>query len=254
MAYTTIEFERKKGVGLVTLNRPSVGNTIDLQMALDLKELLCQIQKDDDLKIVVIEGKECFCRGEDPKESQGGSIGDFLSNCDLAQALVGVDMPVIAAIEGDAMGIGLALALACDIRIASTTAQFSVATPNQDQLLPTGITQLLPRIVGRGKALEMLLLANTLNADEALQIGLVHRLVPPGDVVNNAIELAEKMASKSIISLKYAKETVCKGLDLTLDQGMRLECDMYMIMHTTHDRTEGIRAFLEKRPPNFSGA
>ena len=254
MTYTTVKFERKKGFGLITLNRPSVGNAIDLQMALELKELCCQLNQYDDLSAVVIEGGGCFCSGEDPKEYQGDAVEYFLSNCDVAQALVGVDIPVIAAIDGDAMGIGLALVLACDIRIASQAARFSVATPSHDQLLPTGITQLLPRVVGRGRALEMLLLAHTVDAEEALRIGLVHRLVPSGDVLNQAVELAEKMASKSTISLKYAKETVCKGLDLTLDQGMRLECDMYMIIHTTHDRTEGIRAFLEKRPPNFSGA
>jgi enoyl-CoA hydratase/carnithine racemase len=112
---------------------------------------------------------------------------------------------------------------------------------------------LLPRIVGRGKAMEMLLTAEPIDAAEALRIGLVHRVVPHQDVTSEASKMAEDMASKAPIALRYAKEAVNKGMDLTLEQALRLECDLYMVLHTTHDRTEGITAFRDKKKPTFKG-
>jgi enoyl-CoA hydratase/carnithine racemase len=165
----------------------------------------------------------------------------------------GIECPVVAAINGDARGVGLALALACDLRIASAQASLGVGDPVRTHIPANGLTQLLPRTVGRGKAMELLLTTETIDAGEALNIGLVHRVVAHQDLVSEALKMAEDIASKGPIALRYAKEAVNKGMDLTLEQGLRLECDLYMVLHTTHDRTEGIKAFREKRKPSFKG-
>ena len=160
---------------------------------------------------------------------------------------------MIAAVNGDAIGAGLALALASDLRIASQEASFGAGDYAKATFLANGLTQMLPRVIGRGKAMELLLTGKTISAGEALSSGLVHRVVPHQDVAAEALKMAEDMAAKAPIALRYAKEAVNKGMDLTLDQALRLECDLYMLLHTTDDRTEGIDAFRQKRKPTFKG-
>jgi enoyl-CoA hydratase/carnithine racemase len=116
-----------------------------------------------------------------------------------------------------------------------------------------GGTQRLARLVGRGKTLEMILTGEVIDAQEALRIGLVHRVVPKKDLTEVAMKMAQEMASKGPIALRYTKEAVYKGMDMTLEQGLRLEADLYLLIHTTKDRTEGIQAFREKRKPKFEG-
>jgi len=151
------------------------------------------------------------------------------------------------------LGQGLELALSCDIRLASNKAKFSLPQVAEGLIPMDGGTQRLPRIVGKGKALELILTAEIISADEALAIGLVNKVVAKEELAAEAEAMAKAMTTKGPIALKYAKEAVNKGLDLTLEQGLRLEADLYLLLHTTDDRTEGIRAFLEKRPPQFKG-
>jgi enoyl-CoA hydratase/carnithine racemase len=170
-----------------------------------------------------------------------------------AAAIAAIDRPVIAAINGDALGPGLELALSCDIRLASSRARFGLAQVARGRIPTDGGTQRLPRIVGRGKALELLLTAEVITADEALEIGLVSKVVPPEALSGEAEKLAGIVAAKGPIALRYLKEAVNKGLDMTMEQGLRLEADLYFLLHTTADRTEGIKAFREKRPPKYQG-
>ncbi len=240
-------YARKGQVACITLNRPEAGNAIDQETAAALGEVCRKVNQDPEVRVVVIRGAGdgAFCLGED--------TGDSSLRRNVAEMVSAIECPVIAAVNGDALGAGLALALACDLRIASAEASFGTGDPAQDGLLANGLTQLLPRIVGRGKAMELLLTAQPIPAGEALNIGLVHRVLPPGEVGADADRAAEDMAAKAPIALRYAKEAVNKGMDLTLEQALRLECDLYMILHTTRDRTEGITAFRDKKKPTFKG-
>jgi enoyl-CoA hydratase/carnithine racemase len=164
-----------------------------------------------------------------------------------------IDRPVIAAINGDALGPGLELALSCDIRLASSQARFGFPEVASGVIPTGGGTQRLPRIIGRGQALELILTARTISAEEALEIGLVSQVVAPENLAAETETLAANIAAKAPVAVRYIKEAVNKGMDLTLEQGLRLEADLYFLLHTTVDRTEGVKAFRAKRPPRFKG-
>ncbi|OGO05515.1 MAG: hypothetical protein A2Y91_00840 [Chloroflexi bacterium RBG_13_54_8] len=264
MIYKTIVYQKSRQVACITLNRPEAANTINLQMAMEIEEACQRINGDEDTTVVVLTGAggEAFCSGEDFNQISDTVSDDALSPDALKEftlrynvsAMVGgIRCPVVAAINGEALGAGLALALSCDVRVASSQALFGVPDLARGYFLANGITQLLPRIVGRGKAMELILTTETVDASEALRIGLIHRIAPHHEVFSEAEKLAGDIASKAPLSLRYIKEAVNKGLDLTLEQGLGLECDLYMILHTTHDRTEGVKAFREKRQPSFVG-
>lgn len=264
MSYEAITYQKKDQVCYITLNRPEVANAINIQMAVELSEVCCRINQDEDTRAVVISGagNKDFCSGEDLSQfsqavlSESPSLTElkeFTLRYNIAAMVAGIECPVIAAINGDALGAGLALALSCDLRITSDSAVFGVPDIARGYLLANGITQWLPRIVGRSKALELILTAEPIDAKEAERIGLVHRLVQHDEVLSQAEKLAHEIASRAPIALRYAKEVVNKGLDLTLEQGLRLECDLYMILQTTQDRIEGVESFREKRQPHFRG-
>jgi enoyl-CoA hydratase/carnithine racemase len=161
--------------------------------------------------------------------------------------------PVICAVNGDATSAGLELALACDLRIAAEGARFSLPETASGLLPMAGGSQRLPRLVGRGEALRLLLLAEPIDAAEALRIGLVSAVVPGERLLAEAEALAFRLASRGPIALRYAKEAVRRGLEQPLDQALRFETDLTVILQTTEDRAEGVRAFLEKREPRFRG-
>lgn len=243
MTYAAIIYTEKDHVAQITLNRPGAGNTIDRQLARELEDVCYLISQDDNIYVVIITGagERAFCAGGDSER------------LNVSAVVAGVDRPVIAAINGDALGQGLELALSCDIRIASHGARFGLPQVASGFIPGDGGTQRLPRLVGRSKALELILTAETIGAEEALEIGLVSKVVPQQKLTSEVEALAQAMASKAPVALRYVKEAVSKGLDLTLEQGLRLEADLYFLLHTTADRTEGIKAFLEKRPPRFKG-
>ena len=164
-----------------------------------------------------------------------------------------MECPVIAAINGDAIGVGFELALACDIRIASANARFSLPHIGKGLIPSDGATQRLPRLIGRARAMELMLTGEAIWADEACRIGLISKVTADQKLMPTVLEMGKEMAGKAALSLKYCKEAVLKGLDMTLDQGLRLEGDLYFLLHTTEDRTEGITAFKEKRKPHFKG-
>ena len=247
MAYSTIIYTSKDHVASITLNRPEAGNSLNPDMAQELAEVCRLVNQDEAVYVVILggAGDKDFCGGSQPEKS-GAAYK-------VAVAIAAIEKPVIAAINGDALGVGLELALSCDIRLASDKAKFGFPGV-AGGLIPTeGGTQRLPRIVGRGKALEMILAAEIITAGEALEIGLVSQIVPPKELITEAEALAKTIAAKGPVALRFIKEAVNKGLDLTLEQGLRLEADLYFLLHTTQDRTEGITAFLEKRTPKFKG-
>jgi len=247
MPYSTVVYTKKDHIAHITLNRPEADNIINQQLAQELGAVCCEISQDDDIYVVTITGAgdKAFCGGS---ELQKSGIG-----YKAATAIASIDRPVIAAINGDALGQGLELALSCDIRLASDKARFDFPQVAQGLIPFDGGTQRLPRVVGRGKALELILTAETITAQEALEIGLVSKVVDGAGLAAEAEALAKTIAAKGPIALRFIKEAVNKGLDLTLEQGLRLEADLYFLLHTTADRIEGITAFLEKRPPQFKG-
>ncbi len=247
VAYQAILYETKQGIGCVTLNRPRASNAIISKLASELEDVCQKIQDDDETMVVIITGagRTAFSRGGDLRASK--SVGDAI------RAVAELDRPLICAINGDCIDEGLELALACDIRIASESARFGLTQVAQGIIPSWGGTQRLPRLVGRGKALEMILTAEVIDAQEAYRIGLINKVVPQREVMSKAEELASMIMAGAPIAARYAKEAVGKGLDMTLEQGLRLEADLYFLIQTTEDRMEGIRAFLEKRQPKYLG-
>jgi enoyl-CoA hydratase/carnithine racemase len=243
MPYRTIKYSVKNHIAGITLNNPKTSNAVNLEMAQELEEVCRLINGDNDIYVVTITGAgDVFCVGRDAKEAE---------QCHPAAAVAAIDRPVIAAINGNALGEGLEIALAADIRVASEKARLSLPQAAGGRLPADGGTQRLPRIVGRGKALELLMTADTLSTREALEIGLVSQVVSPESLAIEVQKLAENIAAKGPLALRYLKEAIIKGMDMTLDQGLRLEADLYFLLHTTSDRTEGIKSYLEKRKPDY---
>ncbi|MDD5093773.1 MAG: enoyl-CoA hydratase-related protein [Dehalococcoidia bacterium] len=244
-----IEFRKKYNIGYITLNRPDTGNTVSRAFAEELKDVSRQINDDEAIRVVIIAGSAGTF-------SRGGNVGDpeSLLAADMAsKAIAGLHVPVIAAIDGYALEAGLELALAADIRIAAEGSQFGLPEVACGSIPAGGGTQRLPRIVGKSKALEMILTADIIDANEAYRVGLVNRVVPSAGLAASVEALAEKIASKGPIAERYGKEAISKGMDMTLGQGLGLEADLSFLLQSTQDRAEGIDAFLKKRTPEFKG-
>jgi len=245
--------QKSNHIAGITLNRPDEKNHINLQMAQEMDEICRQINADNDIYVVIITGSgNDFCGGNERQKSSRGD-GELAQKYNLAASVAGIEKPVIAAVNGDALGEGLELALACDVRIAAQNAYFGFPEVTSGLMPTNGGTQRLPRIVGKGKALELILTGEIIDAAGALEIGLVTKVLPRESLTNEVEALAKTMAGKAPISLRYIKEAINKGLDLTMEQGLQLEADLYFLLHTTGDRTEGIKAFQQKRPPEFKG-
>lgn len=242
-------YRRDGRVATLTLNRSRPSNRIDETMVLELQEA-CQRALDEDVWIVVVTGQGATFATGDVRFPGAG----LLARRQAATVLAALDRPVVAAINGDALDQGLELALACDIRVAARSARLGLTHLAAGALPWDGGTQRLARLAGHARALEMLLLARVVDADEACQIGLVHRVVPPEELDTTVAEVARRLASVGPIAARYAKEAVRRGLDTALAHGLRLEADLSLLLHSTADRSEGIRSFLEKRQPAFTGS
>ncbi len=255
MANTLINYTKKDHVGYITLNRPEAGNRIDLPMAQELADICSRVNGDTDIYAVVISGAgEVFCSGGDIRQLVRGATQDELpAFYSPAEAVAGIVHPTLAVINGDAIGEGLEISLACDLRIASAKARFSLPQIAEGWIPLDGGTQRLSRIAGKGKALEMILTGESLDAQGALDCGLVNKVVDPDSLISEAEALINNISGKAPFALRYAKEAVNQGLDMTLEQGLKLEADLYFLLHTTSDRTEGIQSFLQKKPPQYKG-
>jgi enoyl-CoA hydratase/carnithine racemase len=248
-------FEKRGSIGIISLNRPEQQNAVTTEMASDLRAIRAGIGWDSGIHVILITGKGSdFSIGTDPEACRlFDQREDLINNLSLASHIGSLTQPTISVINGDALGQGLELALAADIRICSDQSHFSMSQINDHELPFDGGTQRLPRLVGRTKALEMILTGLKLDALEAGKIGIVNRIVPHDELMPSALKMAEDLSAKGPIALRYAKEAVMKGKDMTLEQGLRLEADLYFLLHTTRDRQEGITAFREKRRPEFEG-
>jgi enoyl-CoA hydratase/carnithine racemase len=255
MSENLVLYNPKDHIGYITLNNPQNGNRIDLAAAQELIEACHRANGDEEVYVVVLSGAgNCFCAGGDARGLISPGDGENLPvKYSPAEAVAGIDRPVIAAIQGEASGEGLEIALACDMRIAADNARFGLPQVTDGVIPMDGGTQRLSRIAGKGKALEMVLTGAVIDSREALEIGLVNKIVSAESLTAEVDTLAQSLAAKAPLAMRYAKEAVNKGLDLTLEQGLRLEADLYFLLHTTADRTEGIKSFLEKRKPQYKG-
>jgi methylglutaconyl-CoA hydratase len=247
------------GLVVVTLNRPESANALSLQLLQELYETLREIQFDRSVRVVVITGAgtRSFCAGADLKERAGMDPVQVRKTVSLIRETINsierLPQPVIAAINGVAFGGGTELALACDIRVAAETAKLGLTETSLAIIPGAGGTQRLPRLIGLGKAKELIFTARRIDAEEALNIGLVEHVVPIDQLLDRAKEIAREIAKNGPIAVMQAKFAINKGFDVDLQTGLEIERAAYEVTIPTKDRLEGLQAFKEKRPPVYTG-
>ena len=259
MTFENLLLDRDGATALVTINRPSVLNALNVKTLDELTAAMIQVRDDPDVRVVILTGagEKSFVAGADIRElavqrptggQQQARRGQAVF--DLIETL---GKPVIAAINGFALGGGCELAMACTLRIASETSRLGQPEVNLGLIPGYGGTQRLPRIVGKGIALDLLLTGRQVNADEALRIGLVNRVVPAAQLMNDAKAWARELGGKAPLAVRYLLEAVNRGVEAPLDQAQQLEATTFGLVMSTDDMREGTAAFLEKRAPAFKG-
>jgi len=251
MPYLHLSYEKMANIAVINIISPLDDYEKKEQLCSEFSELCNEIAWDEEIRVIILTG----FGGKSISLETNLSRGDqqYQKMFSITKSISKFEKPVIAAIDGDAIGLELELALVCDIRVAVEASRFGLSQIGTGLMPCDGGTQRLSRLVGRGKALEMILTGGVIDAQEAWRIGLVSKFVPSKDLMVVVIDMARVMGSKGPIALKYAKEAIYKGMDMTLEQGLRLETDLYSLIHTTWDRMEGIIAFREKRAPQFKG-
>lgn len=256
MAHSTVRVERNDRVATITLNRPDKLNAMSLSMKTELASALRELDDDPTVRAIVLTGAgdKAFVAGADISEFAGRSVTEQIKLYEMGTVYDAVDRaakPVLAMVNGFCLGGGLELALACDIRIASERAVFGQTEVNIGIIPGGGGSQRLARLVGLGKALKLTLTGETIDAREALRMGLVDEVVPHAMLSKRTTEIAEAIASKSAVAVRLAKAAVKASARLPLDQGLRYEQQLFTLAIASEDKEEGVRAFLEKREPNW---
>jgi len=257
-SFETLRLDRQGRVAIITINRPDKRNALNIKTREEGAALLDQLREDDSVGVVVFTGAgdKAFVAGADIGEFAGRTAitqREVMTSRSLFTAIDTFPKPVIAMINGYCLGGGCELALACDIRIASESASFGQPEINLGIIPGGGGTQRLPRLVGEGKAMEMVLTGEIIDARTAFTIGLVNHVVPADQLQAKTLEMANRIAEKSPIALQLAKEAVKLASKSNLDEGLRREVDLFALCFSTEDKNEGVSAFLEKRKPAFKG-
>jgi enoyl-CoA hydratase len=257
-SYETLLLERRGRVAVITINRPQKLNALNIQTRAEGAAVLDELRDDESVRVVVITGagEKAFVAGADIGEFEGRTAvtqRDVMTARSLFTAVDTFPKPVIAMINGFCLGGGCELALSCDIRVASETARFGQPEINLGIIPGGGGTQRLTRLVGEGKAMELILTGDMIDAQHAYNLGLVNLVVPAADLEAKTMELANRIAEKSPVALRMAKEAVKTAARANLDEGLRREIDLFALTFSSQDKDEGVRAFLEKRKPDFTG-
>lgn len=256
MAYELMLTEKRGRVGLVTLNRPEARNAFNNQLLQELMAALEDFDRDDSVGAIVITGNEkAFAAGADIKEMAGQNIREMLESRFIATfgRINALRKPLIAAVAGWALGGGCEIALACDMIVAADTAKFGQPEVAIGVIPGAGGTQRLPHRVGKAIAMEMILNGRTLSAQEALQFGMVNRIVPADRCVEEAVALAAEIAGRAPLAVRAAKRLINEAFESPMSAALEMERDEFHILFESQDRVEGMKAFTGKRQPIWKG-
>ncbi|GAX89561.1 enoyl-CoA hydratase-related protein [Effusibacillus lacus] len=257
MNFENLIYSVEEGIATITLNRPKALNALNSALLTELSTLIDSIANDSSVQAAIITGagEKAFVAGADISEMHGKSPLEARGFSQFGNAIFRkieqLPQPVIAAVNGFALGGGCELAMACDIRVASTNAKFGQPEVNLGIVAGFGGTQRLPRLVGPGIAKELLMTGDMITADRAAQIGLVNHVVAPEELLGKAKEIAAKMLSKAPFAVQFSKKLVNEGFNMDLDRALAMESEVFGTLFGTEDRLEGMTAFLEKRSANF---
>lgn len=260
MEFKNIIYSKDKGTAKITINRPEARNALNQATRGEIKQVVEDLNKDKSIRVVIITGagEKAFVAGADITEFKGATpmIMEERASTTGQQLFTDIEnlpMPVIAMINGFCLGGGCELAMSCDIRIASENAKFGQPEINVGIIPGAGGTQRLPRLIGWGRAKELIYTGKIIDAAEAERIGLVNKVVPQDKLEETVNELAEAIASKSPVIMKIAKKTINRGMYSDLASGLSYERSNISLCFSTKDQAEGTAAFLEKRKPEFKG-
>ena len=259
MSFDNLLVEREHRIAVLTIQRPQRLNALDARTLDELRDAFLSFQHDDQIRCVILTGagEKAFVAGADINElaqdTPDAARRRALSGQALFDLIEGLGKPVIAAINGFALGGGCELAMACTIRVAADSARFGQPEINLGIIPGFAGTQRLVRLVGKSKAMEMILTGNPITAQDALAIGLVTRVVPAVDLMKEARALATELASKAPVALRYAMDAVNRGAEMPFADACQLEATLFGLVTATEDMREGTAAFLEKRKPAFTG-
>lgn len=258
MDYKFLIKDYVEGIAIVKINKPKSLNALNSEVVTELNHCFTELDKDDSVKVVVLTGEgKAFVAGADISEmstlnaEEGGNFAKL--GMDTFMLIEKLSKPVIAAINGFALGGGCEISLACDLRIASTKAVLGQPEVGLGITPGFGGTQRLARAIGPAKAKELIYTARNVKAEEALAIGLVNKVVEPEELMDEAMNMAKAIAKNSVLAVKYSKKAINAGLQADIDTGMEIEKSQFALCFATYDQKEGMKAFLEKRKPEFKG-